>query len=427
MNKLILFLLYFGYGLIVPILGQNLPVPPHYQAVNVSSLLPKPYCQKSASGPAIGSKKLEIVSRHGPCYPNAKTLTSDSEQLKTPIVPFKNEGNHDHGDYTVKIGLGTPRQDFYLMVDTGSKSTWVRCKSCTKGCKPNDPLYDPLKSSTYTNDTSLCNGSFDVGYGDNSSVNGIWGCDTLTGDDQDLGVITKFRFVCGQEIDGEFDDASGILGLGRGESSVTSQIASMHMFSYLIPLTSNVEGNLYFGNEARAKSNACSNQFTPLLKGDNPVYYYVDLVGISVGGNKLNVPSTIFTSQKTIIDSGTVITRLPEVVYSALRAAFRQSMLSYTLIEEKVDDLMDTCYNVEVHSQVVLPDIQFHFGKTSTIDVTLSKYGTIWTPHDGNGSIMCLAFAARGSKTIIGSVQQRGLNVLYDLEGERIGFGTNCA
>ncbi|XP_055820728.1 aspartyl protease AED1-like [Solanum dulcamara] len=435
MNKLIFFLVYFGHDLILPILGKELQVPPHYQVVNVSSLIPKSYCEKSTS--AIGSQKLEIVSRHGPCFPNAKTPTSDSEQLmnwdqvrvrsinkklKKPL-----EGKYDNGDYTVKIGLGTPRQDFYLMFDTGSTKTWVRCKSCTKGCKSVAPLYDPSKSSTYINNTDGCNGPFNVNYIDNSSIKGIWGCDTFTGDNKGLATIMKFQFGCSQEINGDFDDISGILGLGKGEFSVTSQIAStMEMFSYYIPSRSSLTGNLYFGNEAKEISNACSsNKFTPLVEGKYPENYYVDLVGISVAGKKLNVSSTTFTSLGTIIDSGTVITRLPQVVYSALRDAFRQYMLSYTLLDE-VDELMDTCYSLEGIELIALPEIKFHFGKESIIDVTLTKEGTLWTPHDSNGSIMCLAFASTKDFTIIGSVQQRGLNVIYDLKGERIGFGTNC-
>ncbi|KAK4338047.1 hypothetical protein RND71_042534 [Anisodus tanguticus] len=429
------FLVYFGY---YSILGETLSAPLHYQVVNVSSLQPKPYCQSSSSGSTIGSQKLEIVSRYGPCFPNAKTPTSDQllnlDQVRVRSINKRHKskhvaGNLDHGYYVVKIGLGTPRQNYTLMVDTGSKSTWVRCNSCTKGCKSDDDsLYDPSKSSTYTNNTS-CSGSFNVSYRDKSSVNGIWGCDTLTVDD--LGAITNFKFGCGQEnVDPEnFGGLVGILGLGKGETSLLSQsVTAMQMFSYYIPLTSSLVGNLHFGNEAKTKSHTCATQFTPLVKGDNPVYYYLDLVGISVAGKKLNVSSTTFTSRGTIIDSGTVITRFPDVVYSALRAEFRQSMLSYTLLEGKVvDGLMDTCYSLEGYNQVALPKITFHFGKgTPTNDVTLSNQATVWIPHDKK-EVMCLAFAAKSDVSIIGNVQQRGLNVIYDLEGERIGFGSNCA
>ncbi|KAK6782679.1 hypothetical protein RDI58_020475 [Solanum bulbocastanum] len=431
-NKLIFFLVYFGYDQILPILGENHLAPPHYKVVNISSLLPKPYCQESTSGPAIGSQKLKILPRHGPCSPNAKTPTSDSEQLmnwdevrvrsinKKPKNTLSVLSNYDYGGYTVKIGLGTPRQDFSLMFDTGSPATWVRCKSCTKGCKSNHRLYDLSISSTYTNNKSGCNGSFSVPYRDQSSIEGIWGCDTLTGDD--IGQIQNFRFVCGQNLEGNFDEMDGILGLGKGDSSVMSQIPSMQMFSYFIPITSSRMGNLYFGNEVIDRSKDCSTtQFAALVDGQCKECYYVDLIGISVAGNKLDVSSSMSTSGETIIDSGTVITQLPKEVYSALRDAFRQSMLGYTLLET-ADELMDTCYIVK--KPFTIPEIKFHFGKEKSIDVNLSESGILWTLTE---SIMCLAFAsAKDNLSIIGSVQQRGMNVIYDLKEKRIGFGTNC-
>ncbi|XP_009629719.1 aspartyl protease family protein At5g10770-like [Nicotiana tomentosiformis] len=446
---------FLGYYQTLPIYGETIRAPPHYKVVNVSSLEPKPYCQRSSSGSKIGSQKLEIVSRFGPCFPNTnRTKTASSNELLNwdqARVRSINKRVNDHlysnslsedgldptiegkyefgGVYNVKIGLGTPKQDYYLMMDTGSQPTWVRCQSCTKGCKSENPLYDPSKSSTYTNNTSV---PFRVGYGDNSYTNGIWGCDTLT--IEGIGAINNFRFGCGQEnVDGtgnNFGDVAGILGLGRGELSFPSQIqsaSSTQMFSYYVPLTNSHVGNLEFGNEAKKKSYACSNQFTPLVKGPEPVFYYLDLVGISVAGNKLNVTSTTFTNEGTVIDSGTVITRLPRVVYSAFRAAFRQSMSSYTLLEN-VDELMDTCYSFKGYEQIVLPEIKFHFREgTSTTDVTLSYNGILWMKND---RVKCLAFAAKESDehvSIIGYVQQRGFNVLYDLERERIGFGSNCA
>ncbi|MCE0481544.1 hypothetical protein HAX54_039367 [Datura stramonium] len=444
MNKHIwtcFFLVYFGYHLTLPILGEKLSVPPHFQVVNVSSLQPKPYCQKSTSGATIGSQKLELVSRYGPCYPNGKTPTSgqllnwDEDRVdrmnRRPEQPLPSILN-GRGYYTVNVGIGTPRQNFNLMVDTGSLPTWVRCKPCTSGCKSEDSLFDSSKSSTYTNNTTSCSGPFSVSYGDKSSSKGTWGCDTLTGVEDVDAFIKNFRFGCGEEIGGDdFGDAAGILGLGRGESSLTTRIPSaVQKFSYYIPTTSSRKGDLLFGNKAKTKSDTCANVlYTPLVKGQNPVYYYVDLVGISVAGKKLQVPSTTFTSGGTVIDSGTIITRLPGEVYSALRAAFRRSMLKYTLLSEKVDDLLDTCYSLKGNEkQLVLPDITFHFGKgTAVVDMTLSAEGKLWTPHASKGTITCLAFAAAKELTIIGNVQQRGLNVIYDLEGERIGFGTNCA
>ncbi|KAJ8555350.1 hypothetical protein K7X08_012846 [Anisodus acutangulus] len=423
------------YLTVVPILG-TLSATPH------SQVEPKPNCQRSSSGPIIGSHKLEKVSRFEPCSPNdnrTKTLPSGKRLNRNQdrVRPINKKLNHhhhsnnlydngldpinsDYGWFTVNVNLGTPQQDYNLIVDTGSHLTWVRCQSCIEGCKSDDPLYDPSKSSC----KDTLSNPFQVFYGDNSFIEGIWGCDTLTIDNLDP--IMNFQFGCGQTIvDGDnFVGAAGFLGLGRGELSLTSQGGTpVQTFSYFVPENGR-DGNLHFGNVARTISNACSNQFTPLLDGKNNVYYYLDLIGISVAGNKLSVSSTKFTYGGTIMDSGTVITRLPEEVYYLLRDAFRQSMSNYTF-SNYVDEFLDTCYVSDGNEPIVLPEIKFHFGEENTIDVTLSNSGTIWRPQ--SDTIHCLAFAATEDGTSkIGMVQQRGFNVFYDLEGKRIGFGTNC-
>ncbi|XP_055820727.1 aspartyl protease AED1-like [Solanum dulcamara] len=374
---------------VVPIHGETTP---HSQ----SQVEPKP--NRQSSGPINGSHKLERVG-------------SIADNGYDP----------DYGWFSVKISLGTPQQNYSLIIDTGSRSTWVRCLFCTQGCTSDDPPYDPSKSScqnTFKN-------PFTASYGDNSYAIGFWVCDTLIIDGLDS--IKNFEFGCAQRIsdgNGEnFVNAAGFLGLGKGDSSLVSQGgASMKAFSYFVP-ENDGGGDLQFGDKATEKSNTCTNQITSMLSGGDQEKYYIDLVGISVDGNELSVPSTEFTSGGTIIDSGTVITRLPQVVYSALRDAFRQYMFSYTLLD-RVDELMDTCYSLEGIESIALPEIKFHFGQENTIDVTLTKEGTIWRKDD---TVSCLAFAATHSYGIIGIVQQRGFNVLYDLEGQTIGFGTNCA
>ncbi|XP_049377201.1 aspartyl protease AED1-like [Solanum stenotomum] len=414
---------------VVPILGEKAPHP-QFQVE------PKPNCQ--SSGPIIGSQR--VSNRCSPNAnltktPSAGKLPVNKNQARVRSINKKQNRHHyrytlsdneydpnaDYGLFTVKISLGSPRQYYSLIVDTGSRWTWVRCRFCSEGCSSDDPPYDPSKS--------LCDYTltipFNASYDDKSFVKGIWGCDNLTIDD--FGSIMNFQFGCGLEnYDGNGDNfvnAAGILGLGKGEWSLTSQSgASMQMFSYFVPENGG-GADIQFGDKAREKSNTCTNQFTPMVQGIDQEKYFIDLVGISVNGNELNVPSTEFMSRGTIIDSGTIITRLPEVVYSAFRDAVRQSMSSYTLLDE-IDELMDTCYSLEgLIEPIAFPEIIFHFGQENTIDVILTKEGTIWRK---NGTLNCLAFAAAESYSIIGIVQQRGFNVLYDLEGKTIGFGTNC-
>ena len=130
----------------------------------------------------------------------------------------------------------------------------------------------------------------------------------------------------------------------------------------------------------------------------------------------------MFASPGTIIDSGTVVTRLPQRAYSALKAAFKKAMAKYPLSNgrRKENDMLDTCYNLSGRKDVLLPEIVLHFGEGA--DVRLNGTRVIW---GNDASRLCLAFAGNSELTIIGNRQQVSLTVLYDIQGGRIGFGGN--
>uniref|UniRef100_A0A2N9F3J4 Peptidase A1 domain-containing protein n=1 Tax=Fagus sylvatica TaxID=28930 RepID=A0A2N9F3J4_FAGSY len=201
---------------------------------------------------------------------------------------------------------------------------------------------------------------------------------------------SNFLFGCGQNNQGLFGGSAGLIGLGRDPLSLVQQTAAKygHVFSYCLPLTSSSTGSLTFGKSARPSS---AIKFTPFSKvTEGTSFYGLDTVGISVAGRKLLIAASVFSNSGTIIDSGTVITRLPPTAYSALKTAFRQAMKNYPLTTPL--SLLDTCYD-------------------------LTKYDTV---------TVCLAFAANSdddSVAIFGNVQQRGLEVVYDLAGGKIGFG----
>ncbi|MFS7968577.1 putative aspartic peptidase A1 family, aspartic peptidase domain superfamily, xylanase inhibitor [Helianthus anomalus] len=52
----------------------------------------------------------------------------------------------------------------------------------------------------------------------------------------------------------------------------------------------------------------------------------------------------VFKTSGMIIDSGTVITRLPPTAYSAPRDKFREGMSKYPLTNPL--DIFDTCYDL---------------------------------------------------------------------------------
>ncbi|KAG5017561.1 hypothetical protein JHK85_023697 [Glycine max] len=312
------------------------------------------------------------------------------KDLDSTTLPAESGSLIGSANYVVVVGLGTPKRDLSLVFDTGSDLTWTQCEPCAGSYyKQQDAIFDPSKSSSYTNITctsslctqltsdgikSECSSStdasciYDAKYGDNSSSVGFLSQERLTITATDI--VHDFLFGCGQDNEGLFNGSAGLMGLGRHPISIVQQTSSNYnkIFSYCLPATSSSLGHLTFG--ASAATNA-SLIYTPLstISGDN-TFYGLDIVSISVGGTKLPaVSSSTFSAGGSIIDSGTVITRLAPTVYAALRSAFRR---------------------VESAQQV------------------------------------CLAYAANGSDndiTVFGNVQQKTLDVVYDVKGGRIGFG----
>lgn len=442
----------------------------HSHTVKVISLLPSTICSPSTKD-KDKKTSLTVVHKHGPCsqikQDKAKALTLDEilqedqsrvnsihsrmskklgfddlRESEASTIPAKSGSTVGSGNYVVTVGLGTPKKDLTLIFDTGSDITWTQCKPCAKSCyQQKETIFDPSQSSTYTNiscsSTSCsqlstatgnkpgCTSSstcvYGIQYGDSSFSVGFFGKEKLTLTSND--VFSNFLFGCGQNNQGLFGGSAGLIGLGRDPLSLVQQTAAKYgrVFSYCLPLTSSSTGSLTFGKSARPSS---AIKFTPFSKvTEGTSFYGLDTVGISVAGRKLSIAASVFSNSGTIIDSGTVITRLPPTAYSSLKTAFRQAMKNYPLTTPL--SLLDTCYDLTKYDTVTVPKIGFSFNGGVYVDLDASR-----TLFASKVSQVCLAFAANSdddSVAIFGNVQQRGLEVVYDLAGGKIGFGPSCS
>ncbi|GKB94765.1 aspartyl protease AED3-like protein [Tanacetum coccineum] len=144
--------------------------------------------------------------------------------------------------------------------------------------------------------------------------------------------IVGYSFGCIQKAVGGTLPPQGVLGLGRGSLSLLSQSKSLYKstFSYCLPSfkSPNFSGTLRLGPNGQPKN----IKYTPLLTNPRrPSLYYVKLVGIKVGPKLVNIPASAFALNPnngagTIIDSGTVFTRLVTPAYTAVRDEFRRRM-----------------------------------------------------------------------------------------------------
>ncbi|XP_004513891.1 aspartyl protease family protein At5g10770-like [Cicer arietinum] len=435
----------------------------NFHLVQINSLLPSSSCSSSTKGPKTKST-LDVIHKHGPCSQlnNGKTkilpthndiLNIDKErvnyihnkisknkkmeELDSSNLPAKSGSLIGSGNYFVVVGLGSPKRDLSLIFDTGSDLTWTQCQPCARSCyKQQDEIYDPSKSTSYQNITcttsectqlSTATGNepgcakltnaciYGIQYGDQSFSVGYFGRERLTVTEKDT--VDGFLFGCGQNNQGLFGGSAGLLGLGRHPISFVQQTSLKYhkTFSYCLPSTSSAIGHLTFG--------ATSNnyvKYTPFSTAGSNTFYGLDIVGITVAGTKLSISSSTFSSGGAIIDSGTVITRLPPTAYSVLRDAFKKGMSKYP--PASALSLLDTCYDLSGSEMVYIPKISFAFGGDVSVDLPASGILYVVTLKQ-----VCLAFAANhddSDLTIFGNVQQRTLEVVYDVSGGKIGFGS---
>ncbi|CAL5052587.1 unnamed protein product [Urochloa decumbens] len=421
-------------------------------------------CSSSTGTTTSHSRRVSmpLAHRDGPCAPvqvkhqislatrlrrdRARTMSmtrrlSRSTRLKNNYamtVPTQLGSSYDTQEYVVTVGLGTPAVPQTLLLDTGSDLTWVQCKPCNStNCYPQRlPLFDSSRSSSYATipcdsqecrslaaglDGDGCTSNWDcayqVVYGSKANTSGVYSRDALTLGPGN-GVVEDFRFGCGHDQEGPFDAYDGILGLGRLPESLAWQTSPdpdrRGVFSHCLPPTGGTTGFLALG----PPENASGFAFTPLLTmDDQPWAYQLMLTGISVGGEPLDIPAAVFR-EGMITDSGTVVTALQDTAYAALRAAFRPAMAAYPLAPPTAQ--LDTCYNLTGYESVTVPTVSLTFRGGATVELDAAS-GLLL---DG-----CLAFWTTDGDEytgVIGNVNQRTIEVLYDLPGARVGFRTGA-
>ncbi|TYH18882.1 hypothetical protein ES288_A05G308300v1 [Gossypium darwinii] len=199
--------------------------------------------------------------------------------------------------------------------------------------------------------------------------------------------VSSYTFGCLQKTTGNSVPPQGLLGLGRGPLSLLSQTQDLYQstFSYCLPNVSsaNFSGSLRLGPVGQP----VRIKYSPLLKNPRrPSVYFVNLIGIRVGNKVVDIPPSAIafnpnTGAGTIIDSGTIFTRLVEPAYVAVRDEFQKLV--------KVANIasfggFDTCYTVSI----VASTITYMF---ASMNVTFPQDNLLI--HSTIGSITCLAMA----------------------------------
>nr|XP_043610631.1 aspartyl protease AED3-like [Erigeron canadensis] len=329
--------------------------------------------------------------------------------------------------YIVKAKIGTPAQTLLLALDTSTDMAMVPCSGCV-GCASSAPPFAFAKSTTFTSlkcGASQCKQVQNSCLGTACLMNMTYGASSIAANlAQDnitlaTDTVTGFSFGCIQKAVGTSLPPQGVLGLGRGSLSLLSQSKSLYKstFSYCLPSykSPKFSGTLRLGPIGQPKN----IKYTPLLTNPRrPSLYYVKLVGIKVGPKLVSIPPSAFALNPnngagTIIDSGTVFTRLVTPAYTAVRDEFRRRVGRNAVVSSLGG--FDTCYKVAIAKQV--PTMTFIFEGAE-----LSMKQENFLIYSSTGGITCLAMSASPSLNVIANMQQQNHRILFDLPNSRIGI-----
>ncbi|KAL6844360.1 hypothetical protein ACP4OV_026033 [Aristida adscensionis] len=359
--------------------------------------------------------------------------------LGSEVVSGLDEGS---GEYFVRVGVGSPPTEQYLVVDSGSDVIWVQCRPCAQCYAQADPLFDPASSSSFSRvscgseicrtlpepgrcgDAGGC--EYEVSYGDGSYTKGVLALETLTFGGT---AVQGVAIGCGHRNRGLFVGAAGLLGLGWGAMSLVGQLggAAGGAFSYCLASRGPAGAGAGAGSLVLGRSEAVPEGavWVPLVRNpQSPSFYYVGLSGIGVGDERLPLQDGLFRltddgAGGVVMDTGTAVTRLPPEAYAALRDAFAAAVAG--LPRAPGVSLFDTCYDLSGYTSVRVPTVSFFFDEGATLTLPASNLLV-----EVDGGVYCLAFAPSPSGlSILGNIQQEGIQITVDSANGFIGFGPN--
>ncbi|EOA23813.1 hypothetical protein CARUB_v10017028mg [Capsella rubella] len=341
------------------------------------------------------------------------------------------------------VSVGTPATWFLVALDTGSDLFWVPCNcgtTCIRdlqdaGFRKSLPLnlYSPNASSTSSSircsdkrclgsqgcssPTSIC--PYQIPYSSTTVTTGTLLQDVLhlVTEDEDLKPVNaNVTLGCGQNQTGVFQRniaVNGVLGLGMKDYSVPSLLAKANItansFSMCFGRVIGIVGRISFGDKGYT-----DQEETPLISVETSMAYSVNVTGVSVGGDPVDV------SLFALFDTGSSFTLLLEPAYGVFTKAF--------------DDLMDEkrrpvdpefpfefCYDL---SPNVTTPVQMTFvgGSKMTLKnpffVAPSKEGT---------TMYCLGILKSINLNIIGQNLMSGHRIVFDRERMILGWKqSNC-
>lgn len=349
----------------------------------------------------------------------------------------------------VTLPIGTPPQDQQMVLDTGSQLSWIQCNKKLPKKQTPPTSFDPSLSSSFSvlpcnhplckpripdftlptscDQNRLCHYSYF--YADGTLAEGNLVREKITFSNSQT--TPPLILGCASES----RDAEGILGMNLGRFSFASQ-AKVQKFSYCVPSRQGrimPSGTFYLGQNPNSHMFQYINLLTfpqsQRMPNLDPLAYTIGMVGIKIGGKKLNISEKVFRpdaggSGQTMIDSGTQYTFLVEEAYDKVREEVVRlvgpKLKKGYVYGESLDMCFDAINSAQAGQSIGDMTLEFENG----VEILINKEKVL---DDVGGGVHCVGVGKSESlgiaSNIIGNFHQQNLWVEFDLSNRRVGFG----
>lgn len=206
--------------------------------------------------------------------------------------------------YTINFKIGSNKDKFNVIIDTGSTILWLPSYSCYK-CTSNIKKFNEYLSNTYVN----LSDPLVINYADGSFSKGYLSKELIELDS----ISTNLTFLLSYEINNEIEGVSGIMGLGldyKGQESASiikmlyeNKQINKQMFSQKFE---GDKGLLYFGDYAEEIAGDKGNLTNCTIKNNWYYYMWVCKIDAFFSGFDYSYNKVLpITNTYVLFDSGT--------------------------------------------------------------------------------------------------------------------------
>ncbi|XP_014259892.1 aspartic proteinase A3-like [Cimex lectularius] len=315
-------------------------------------------------------------------------------RVKSPLENYRNS------QYFGTISLGTPRQSFLVIFDTGSSNLWVPSSSCTSFICKKHKRYDENSSSTYIKNGKL----FRINYIKGKMV-GILSSDTLR-----IGQLAVENVTFGEAIHFpgmglESLRADGVFGLGFPENAVANVrppfyfmmdqgLLSQNLFSFYLNRDQDDQngGEIVLGGWNADLFDPKDIDYIPL--NDKKTWQFsIERISVGKGYNQTDIAKKLFKrSYDGLADTGTSTIIGPSMYVRKIHNAIgvTESGFYETVDCSIVDSLPDVTFHIKGKPYILGPRDYIKFRED---DVCITNFRSI--PYSNHPWILGDAFLGK--------------------------------